>query len=309
MSVGLITHNECLLHDMGREHIESSARINCVQDLLISSGLYFSLKHFDAQKATKEQLLLAHDEQYIESIFEAAPDSGFVILDQDTSLNPYSLNAALRAAGAGIQAVDKVMSDDPSAVFCLTRPPGHHAEYNRAMGFCIFNNIAIAACYAKQKYNLERVAIVDFDVHHGNGTENIVKNMEGITLFSLFQHPYFPFSGAESSASNIINSPMDADSDSQAFRDIVREIWIPKLNELKPQLILISAGFDAHVQDEISDINLYDADYRWITEELSYIAKKHANGRIVSTLEGGYHFGSLARCVVAHINAMIGNQV
>jgi len=308
MPVGLITHSDCLLHDMGDEHIESPARIKSIQELLDSSGLGYSVKHIEAIKATKDQLRLAHDERYIESIFDASPESGIVILDPDTSLNPHSLNAALYAAGAGIQAVDQIMSDELSSAFCLTRPPGHHAEYDRAMGFCIFNNISIAACYAKQKYKLERIAIVDFDVHHGNGTENIVKNQEGITFFSLFQHPYYPFSGAESSASNIINSPMDAGSGSQPFRDIISNVWVTKLNELKPQLILVSAGFDAHAQDGISEIKLKDEDYRWVTEELSYIAKKYAKGRIISTLEGGYHLDSLARSVVAHINVLIVNQ-
>ncbi len=305
MSVAFISHSDCLLHDMGPLHPERPARLRAISDRLIASGLDAALQHYDAPMAERGQLCRAHDPDYIERIFAAAPREGRVFLDPDTSMNPHSLNAALRAAGAGVLAVDLVVSGVVRAAFCSVRPPGHHAERGRAMGFCLFNNVAVAAAHALEAHGLERVAIVDFDVHHGNGTEDIFGNDDRVLFCSTFQHPFYPHSGADNSAAHVVNVPLRAGSGGSAFRDAVVEHWLPALDAHRPQLILVSAGFDAHVDDELAGLALVEDDYAWITREIRRIAATHCGGRIVSMLEGGYALDALARCVEVHIKALL----
>jgi len=291
---------------MGDYHPEAPARITAIQDHLLSSGLDFVLKSKDAKPIQRELLELAHDKNYIDYIFANAPATGTFELDPDTSMNPFTLNAALLSAGAAVEAVDMVMNGETGAAFCATRPPGHHAMHNKAMGFCFFNNVAIAALYAREKYQLQRVAIVDFDVHHGNGTEDILTDKEGFLFCSLFQHPFYPFSGALGSAEHIINTPLPASTSSKEFQQQVTDVWLPALNNFKPELVLISAGFDAHIEDDISNFRLVENDYRWVTEQMVKVAEEHAQGRIVSVLEGGYALNALGRSVTAHINELLG---
>jgi acetoin utilization deacetylase AcuC-like enzyme len=306
MTITLISHKECALHEMGAHHPESPARLSAIEDQLISCGLDLVLQHHDAPRATREQLCRAHDSEYVEKIFLRAPEQGQIWLDPDTSMNPHSLSAALRAAGAVVLGVDLVMTGKSSAVFCNVRPPGHHAEHNKAMGFCIFNNIAVGAAHALKVHQLKRVAIIDFDVHHGNGTEDIFRETPEVLFCSTFQYPFYPDTGSVDAPEHIINVPLPAGSDGQAFRTAVETRWLPKLEAFQPELILISAGFDAHIEDDMAGLQLVDQDYAWVTHEIKTIADKYAKGRIVSTLEGGYALSALGRSVAAHINALLG---
>lgn len=306
MTVGVISHHHCLTHEMGDYHPEAPERMGAIQDQLIRSGLDYVVRQFNAKPIDKELLMLAHDKEYIDYIFDNAPTDGIFKVDDDTIMNPNTLDSALLSAGAAKDAVDLVMSNELSAAFCATRPPGHHAERDRGMGFCFFNNVAVAAAYAKEKYNLKRVAIVDFDVHHGNGTENIVQDKKGFLFCSTYQYPFYPFEINESNTPPIINTPLAATTKSAEFRQAILDTWVPALNKFKPQIIFVSAGFDAHVEDEMSQISLVDEDYRWVTDQLKDIADKHGQGRIVSVLEGGYSLSALGRSAVAHINGLIG---
>ncbi|WP_286269115.1 histone deacetylase family protein [Thalassotalea hakodatensis] len=307
MTVGIIGHHRCNGHMMGEHHPESPARIGAIQDQLIRSGLEYVIKQFDASPIDKSLLLLAHDKQYIDYIYSNAPSEGLFRLDDDTAMNAETLTAARYSAGAVKDAVDLVMSEALSSAFCLTRPPGHHAERDKAMGFCLFNNIAIAAEYVKKQYGVSRVAIVDFDVHHGNGTENIVKDKTGILFCSSYQYPFYPFEMQASDSPPIINTPLKATTKGPEFRQAIKDKWLTHLHEFKPEFIFISAGFDAHIEDEMSQISLTEDDYRWVTDEIKNIADQYAQGRIVSALEGGYALNALGRCAVAHINGLIGN--
>ena len=306
MTISIISHKECALHEMGVHHPESPARLRAIEDQLLSCGLDLVLQHYDSPLATREQLCRVHDAEYVEQIFHKAPEEGQAWLDPDTSMNPHTLSAALRAAGAAVLAVDLVMTGKTSAAFCNVRPPGHHAEHNKAMGFCFFNNIAVGAAHALQAYQLKRVAIVDFDVHHGNGTEDIFHNIAEVLFCSTFQHPFYPDTGAYTESEHIVNIPLPAGSDSLAFRNAVESHWLPKLETFQPELIFISAGFDAHIEDDMADLRLLDQDFSWVTSEVKKIADKYSKGRIVSTLEGGYALPALARSVAAHINALLG---
>ena len=308
MSLAYISHHDCQLHDMGVHHPEQPARLSAINDRLLASGLDMALHHYNAALVSREQLEAAHDVAYIEQILATTPATGLVWLDDDTAMNKYSLNAALHAAGAVVQGVDLVMQDKAKNVFCGVRPPGHHAERGRAMGFCFFNNVAVAAYHALDAYGLERVAIVDFDVHHGNGTQNIVAGDERILFCSTFQHPFYPNSGVDCTAENIINTPLPAGANGVAFRQAVEQFWLPRLGSFAPQLILISAGFDAHQADDMGGLNLVDSDYAWVTRRLCEQAQRSAQGRIVSALEGGYELHALARSVEAHLKAFLGDQ-
>lgn len=305
MTVSIISHPDCALHEMGTHHPESPARLSAIQDALLSSGLDLVLRHHDAPLATREQLCRVHDADYVEDIFLRSPSQGQVWLDPDTSMNPHTLSAALHAAGAAVLGVDLVMSGECSAAFCNVRPPGHHAEHNKAMGFCFFNNIAVGAAHALQAHQLKRVAIVDFDVHHGNGTEDIFREVPQVLFCSTFQHPFYPDRGIHTVAEHIVNVPLPAGSNGHDFRDAVETIWLPKLKAFRPELVLISAGFDAHVEDDMAGLRLLDQDYAWVTQKIKTIADKYAKGRIVSTLEGGYALPALGRSVTAHLKAML----
>jgi len=234
------------------------------------------------------------------------PRTELVWLDPDTAMNPHSAEAALHAAGAAVLGVDLAMSGEAGCAFCNVRPPGHHAERGRAMGFCLFNNVAVGAAHALEEHALERVAILDFDVHHGNGTEDIFAGERRILFCSTFQHPYYPYSGTGACADNVVNVPLPAGTDGKVFRDAVTEHWLPRVEAFAPQLVMVSAGFDAHREDELAQLRLVEDDYAWVTTEIKRLADTHASGRIVSSLEGGYALGALGRSVVAHLNAMLG---
>ena len=306
MTIAFISHPDCLLHENSPGHPECPQRLRAIQDQLLATGLDQALRHYEAPLATPEQLGRAHDPDYVEAVFAAAPDQGTRPLDPDTAMNPHSLQAARRAAGAAILGVDLVMNGETRAAFCSVRPPGHHATRNRAMGFCIFNNVAVAAAHALIEHGLQRVAIADFDVHHGNGTEDIFAAEPRVLLCSSFQHPYYPHTGADTRTSHIVNVPLPAGTRSEAFQTAISTHWLPALMEFRPQLLLISAGFDGHLEDELAQFMLTEADYHRVTEALRAVAEEHCGGRIVSCLEGGYALPALGRSVAAHLRALLG---
>jgi len=306
MTTAFITHAECLRHEMGAHHPERPARLTAIEDQLIASGIGSFLTRFDAPLATDEQLARVHPPDYVRAIREVAPRAGTIHLDPDTAMNPWSLQAALRAAGAAVLAVDLVLQNKVNTAFCAVRPPGHHACRARPMGFCIFNNVAVAARHAVHAHGIQRVAVIDFDVHHGNGTEDIFEGDEHVLMASTFQHPFYPYSGTENPAPNMVNIPLVAGAGSNELREAVREEWIPALNEFKPELVLFSAGFDAHAEDDMAMLRFVDNDYGWVTEQVKTVADRHAKGRMVSMLEGGYALSALGRSAVQHIKVMAG---
>jgi len=305
MTIAFISHADCTLHDMGDLHPESPARIHAIRDQLRSSRLDMVVEYCDAPLADREHLSLVHDAGYVETVFRASPGSGIIYLDPDTSMNPHSLTAARRAAGAVIMGVDRVISGQNHAAFCCVRPPGHHAEHGRAMGFCIFNNVAIGTAHALKQYSLKKVAIVDFDVHHGNGTEDIFRDNPAVMLCSTFQHPFYPYSGTNIKSDHIINVPLPAGTDGRGFRSAVETHVLTALESFQPELVLISAGFDAHEEDPLANMRLREDDYTWVTTEIRKIADRFAGGKIVSTLEGGYALSALGRSVIAHLKALL----
>jgi len=306
MLTAYLTHPVCLKHEMGAGHPECPDRIHAVEDRLIASGLHHFLLQVEANLVTHEQLARVHDAAYIESIEAKSPSEGRVDLDGDTWMNPFTLEAAQRAAGAAVQAVDLVMTDQAENAFCNIRPPGHHAGRASSSGFCIFNNVAVAAAHALEFHGLQRVAIADFDVHHGDGTEDIFRDDERVMLCSTFRHPYFPYCGADSGNAHIINVPLAAGATGEQFRAAVTAQWLPALEKFQPELVLISAGFDAHREDDMGGLALREADYEWVTEQLKHLAVKYSQGRIVSLLEGGYALNALGRSAVAHIKVLSG---
>jgi acetoin utilization deacetylase AcuC-like enzyme len=306
MATAFIGHAECMKHDMGAYHPECPARLAAIDDQLIASGIGAYLQHHEAPRATPEQLARVHPPEYVEAIRAAAPRRGIVHLDPDTAMSPGTWDAALRAAGAAVLATDLVIGGAAESAFCSVRPPGHHATRTRAMGFCIFNNVAVAALHALEHHRLERVAIIDFDVHHGNGTEEIFSDDGRALMVSTFQHPFYPYSGADDPAPNMVNVPLPAGAGSQVFRDAVETRWLPALEGFAPQLVLFSAGFDAHVEDDMAMLRLVDQDYAWVTAQVKRVADRHAGGRIVSVLEGGYALSALGRSVVQHLRVLGG---
>ena len=306
MRTAYLTHPSCSKHDMGADHPECPERLHAINDQLIASGLLDHLIHYDAAAATKEQLTRVHASEYVEWIFRQAPAEGSVQLDGDTTMNKFTLSAARHAAGAVVQAVDLVMAGDVENAFCCVRPPGHHAGRSSAAGFCIFNNVAVGVAHAIKHHQLKRVAILDFDVHHGDGTEDIFHNNPQVMLCSTFRHPFYPYKGAESGNDHMINVPLAAGTSGAEFREAVTEHWLPALDRFQPEFLFISAGFDAHYEDDMGGLALKDADYLWITEFSKSIAKKYTKNRIVSTLEGGYALHALGRCVMTHIKCLSG---
>jgi acetoin utilization deacetylase AcuC-like enzyme len=298
---------------MGRGHPECPQRLDAIEDRLLASGLGAVLERREAPEAAPGDLELAHSRMHVASIRGLGEEladqinaggSDYAAIDPDTLMNTHSWNAALRAAGATLAATDAVMAGELENAFCAVRPPGHHACRDRAMGFCIFNNIAVAAKYALERHGLKRVAIVDFDVHHGNGTEDIFAGDERVLMVSFFQHPFYPYTGTEHPAHNMVNFPVPAYTRGAPIRESIEKLWVPRLEEFKPEMIFISAGFDAHREDDLGQLGLVEADYTWITKRIKDIAKRHAQGRIVSSLEGGYNLDALGRAAEAHIRAL-----
>lgn len=304
MSTAYLTHADCLLHENPDQHPESPARLLAIEQALRASGLWNQLQHPEVPLATFEQIARVHGRDYVELVDSASPESGYINLSFDAGMNPHTRQAAFRAAGAVIQAVDMVMFDEARNAFCAVRPPGHHAERELAMGFCIFNNVAVGAAHAMADFKLQRIAIIDFDVHHGNGTEEIFQRNKRVMLCSIFEHPLYPFSGTKSVGPNLINVPLPAGADGAAFRAAFTERCLPRLDAFKPELVFISAGFDAHAEEPLAHLNLHEADYTWLTQQIVALADRHASGRIVSVLEGGYNPSALARCVVAHVQVL-----
>ena len=304
MTTGLFTHSICAAHEMGSWHPECPARLAAIQDQLIVSGLDPFLEHVDAPPASLEAVARAHSAEYVHSLSARAPKQGYVPLDPDTSMNPATWQAALRAAGAVVEATDRVLAGTLANAFCAVRPPGHHARPGSAMGFCLLNNIAIGALHALEARGLERVAIIDFDVHHGNGTEEIFAGDERVLMASFFQHPFYPYAGTENPAKNMVNVPLPAGTGGEKVLSVVDDVWLPRLEAFRPQLIMISAGFDAHREDDLGQMSLVEADYAHITRRLMDLAGRHSSGRVVSSLEGGYNLSALARSVVAHVRVL-----
>jgi acetoin utilization deacetylase AcuC-like enzyme len=306
MATAFIHHPECMLHDMGEHHPESPGRLTSIEDLLLATGVAQHLLSELAPEASREQLLRVHEGSYIDSILSASPRNGLVHLDPDTAMNPHTLSAALHAAGAVVRATDMVTGGAVENAFCNVRPPGHHACRARAMGFCFFNNVAVGAAHALAVHGLDRVAIVDFDVHHGNGTEDIFTGDRRVLMVSTFQHPFYPYSGTLGRSQQMVNVPLAAHSGGEPFRHAVEAFWLPALEAFEPQMVFVSAGFDAHRDDDMASLALVEDDYAWVTRQIVDVARRHAQGRLVSTLEGGYHLPALARSVRAHVCGLCG---
>lgn len=305
MSTAIFSHPDCLKHDMGDWHPESPDRLQAIEDQLILARLDGLVERREAPLAEEASILRNHTPGALALVRDHVPEAGeFYPLDADTILCHASYVAALRAAGAAVAATDEVIAGGIANAFCSVRPPGHHATPKEPMGFCLFNNVAIAARHALEVHKLERVAIVDFDVHHGNGTADAFRGDPRVLMASFFQHPFYPYSEPEPITATSVNVPVAARSGGDIVRALVREQWLPALHAFRPQMIFISAGFDAHRDDDMGGMDLVEADYAWITREVMAVAREHAQGRIVSCLEGGYDLSSLGRSVVAHLKAL-----
>jgi acetoin utilization deacetylase AcuC-like enzyme len=307
MVTGLFTHPACLFHDNGPGHPESPERLKAILNELEKRD-FAALQRREAPRATVEQIARVHERGYVERILYRVPQQGYAQLDPDTALSPHSSEAALRAAGAIVMAIDEVLGEKIVNGFCAVRPPGHHAERTHAMGFCLFNNIAIGAAHALVAHNLKRIAIVDFDVHHGNGTEEWAKLYPEILFLSSHQFPFYPGSGLAEDRGphgNIVNIPLAAGTDGIAFRHAIENFMVPAIADFTPELIMISAGFDAHRDDPLANLRLTEGDFAWITAALCKLAGQFCRGRIVSTLEGGYDLDALAKSAGAHVKILM----
>jgi len=308
MSTAFYSHPDCRLHQMGRGHPECPERLDAIADHLRSIGLDIALDMRDAPEVDLREAHLAHSSGYVaelKDLLEQVSESGQMrALDPDTVACPATWQAVLRAAGAAVAATDAVIDGQVNNAFCAVRPPGHHATRDQAMGFCFFNNVAIAARHALDIRGIQRVAIVDFDVHHGNGTEDIIAGDERVLMVSIFQHPLYPYSGSVPKGTNMINLPIPPYTKGGEVREMIEAMWMPRLEEFKPQMVFVSAGFDAHREDELGQLGLVEADYEWITRRIKDVADRHAQGRIVSCLEGGYALSALARSVAAHLRVL-----
>lgn len=314
LGTGYFTHRDCWKHEMGRGHPECPQRLDAIEDRLLATGLDVALQRREATPASMADLELAHGRMHLAALRGladglreeiAAGGPAHAQIDPDTSINEHSWDAILVAAGAAIDATDAVMAGELENAFCAVRPPGHHATRNQAMGFCFVNNVAVAARYALERHGLKRVAVIDFDVHHGNGTEDIVAGDERILMCSFYQHPFYP-AWDHADAPNLVNLPVPAYTRGMEIRELVDMTWLPRLDAHRPEMLFVSAGFDAHREDEMGQLGLVENDYAWITERLVEVARRHARGRIVSCLEGGYHLGALARSVEAHLRVLAG---
>ncbi len=312
---GYFSHPDCRKHEMGRGHPECPERLDAIEDRLLISGVGDALVRIEAPLASLNELELGHSRMHVaslrglsEKLSEEIEAGGprYAQIDPDTAMNVNSWSSILRGAGAAMAATDAVVAGELNNAFCAVRPPGHHACHDHAMGFCFINNVAVAAKYALERHGLKRVAIVDFDVHHGNGTEDIVAGDERILMVSFYQHPFYPQGGSQSGADNLVNLPVPAYTKGDVVRDLIETHWLPRLEEHRPEMIFISAGFDAHREDDLGQLGLVEADYAWITKRIMDVAKRHAQGRIVSSLEGGYNLSALGRSVEAHVRALAG---
>jgi acetoin utilization deacetylase AcuC-like enzyme len=308
MSTAFYSPAECRLHDMGPGHPECPQRLDAISDHLLATGLDVALDYREAPPATLAQLARAHSSGYVaqlQDLLVQIQQSGEPrALDPDTIAGPDTWRAALRAAGAAVAATDDVLAGRADNAFCAVRPPGHHATRDETMGFCFFNNVAIAARHALDVHGLQRVAIIDFDVHHGNGTEDIIAGDERVLMCSFFQHPLYPYSGGVPKGPNMVNVPVAPYTRGPELRETIQAMWLPRLEVFKPQMVFISAGFDAHREDDLGQLGLVEADYEWITRQIKAVAERHALGRIVSCLEGGYNLSALARSVAAHLRVL-----
>jgi len=306
MKVAYLTHPSFLRHDMGEGHPECARRLAAVGDRLLATGLLDLMESVEAPAATPTQILRAHAARHYAELQAMAPTQGLVAVDPDTAMNPHTFTAALHAAGAAVRATELVVSGSHRRAFCAVRPPGHHATQAQAMGFCFFNNVAVGIRHALDELGLTRVALVDFDVHHGNGSEDILADDERVLMVSTFQRRLYPFNGDIPRAANMRNIGLVPYSGGEAMRRAVDEHWLPALQAFAPQMLFVSAGFDAHRDDDISQLGWTDADYAWLSRRLVDLAEACAQGRMVSILEGGYDLPSLARCVDLHVRALLG---
>ena len=308
MTTAFFSHPECRFHDMGEGHPECPQRLDAITDHLLRTGLDIALSYQEAPLATTEQLSRAHASGYVGQVCDlmrqVQAGGRPRAIDPDTHVGVGTLKAALRAAGAAIAATDEVISGRAQNAFCAVRPPGHHATRDQAMGFCFFNNVVVAARHALDVHGLQRVAIIDFDVHHGNGTEDIIANDERVLMASFFQNPLYPYSGGVPKGTNMVNLPVPAYTRGGEVREMIEAMWMPRLESFRPQMVFISAGFDAHRDDDLGQLGLVEADYQWITARIKGVAERHAQGRIVSCLEGGYNLDALARSVAAHLRVL-----
>jgi acetoin utilization deacetylase AcuC-like enzyme len=293
------------MHDMGRAHPESPERLDAISDQLLASGMINLLRAVDTVvPVSHEALSRVHSGDYLARLEKVSPVTGTYRIDADTAMNPHTLSAAKYAAGALVQAVDAVMAGQSTTAFCAVRPPGHHATRGQAMGFCFFNNIAVAAAHALAEHGLKRVAIIDFDVHHGNGTESIFSGDERVLMCGFFQHPLYPNCGLDNPASNMVNVPVPAYTTGSTIRELVSGHWLPRLEAHAPEMVFVSAGFDGHREDDMAQLALVESDYAWLTQQIVAVAERHAQNRVVSALEGGYNLSALARSVVAHLRVL-----
>ncbi len=306
MTTALYTHRACLEHDTGPGHPEQIARLAVILEAL-SDDRFAALDRREAPRADREALTRTHHAAYVDQAFAAVPKDGYAAIDPDTILSPSSGEAALRAAGGVIAAIDAVFAGEANNAFCAVRPPGHHAEADRAMGFCLFNNVAVGACHARARHGIERVAVMDFDVHHGNGTQHIFERDRDLFYASTHQMPLYPGTGdaSETGVGNICNAPLPPMAGSGPFRAAMERIVIPALDEFRPELLIVSAGFDAHAADPLAQLMLGEADYAWATDALLGVAARHCRGRLVSALEGGYDLPALARSAAAHVERLM----
>jgi acetoin utilization deacetylase AcuC-like enzyme len=305
MTTAIYSHPDCLRHEMGEWHPESPARLRAIDDQIILARLPGLVEQRSPPLADIDAIRRNHTESAIAIVRDNLPEPGsYYPIDADTSLCSHSWQAALRAAGAAVAATDAVLDGEIDNAFCSVRPPGHHARPSGPMGFCLFNNVAIAARHALDVRGLERVAIIDFDVHHGNGTAESFHDDPRVLMASFFQHPFYPFGEPEPLTANRVNVPVPAYSNGDVVRKLVEAHWLPALHAFRPQMIFVSAGFDAHRDDDMGGMALVEADYAWITHQIMVVAKEHAQGRIVSCLEGGYNLSALGRSVVAHLKVL-----
>jgi len=304
MSTAYVTHDSCTRHDMGGGHPESPGRLVAVEKGLNVVGVDRRVTRMAAPTVPVDTIKRVHDDDYVDGLIAAAPADGLHRIDGDTVMNPHSLDAALHAAGAAVAATDAVMAGQVANAFCAVRPPGHHAERHRAMGFCFFDSVAVAAAHALAAHGLSRVAILDFDVHHGNGTEDVCRDEPRILFCSTYQNPLFPFTADTSTPGQLIKSPLRAGTGGRLFRETIERDWLPALDACRPEMIFVSAGFDAHRSDPLADLQLEADDFAWVTDRICEAAARYCGGRVVSMLEGGYALDALAASAAVHVQSL-----